>query len=542
MSNEHENDPQAEDPSLVEGAAETRYVEVPSEEKQTAPEETTQASDEGEEEEPAPLDLKQPKVSMEEGRTPDKPLEEPLSLEECIPIMRESYRNIAAIMQHQAALFERLEHQELETAKTLRKQGKAMGPEDGNPWLRTVLATAQTGMLDDQLLKATEREGSHWTPSVKHGDTELRPGQPRQKLEAGAYSDEELLSYLTKRAGVGTTYDWPLWHSGIWLRFRAPSLSDIAQMNHTLQSKRVELGTSSKGLAFSNSQQTLLNVAVNFALQFVIESNIEYKSPTDLEDKIDAMDAPLVLLGFASTMYPSGLPYAMPCVADPSKCQEIVKALLMPRELIQVDELALTQFQKNHMARRFRGKVPADDLVRYKNEHRMGRERIVWFGDVGLRLGTPSLLEQREAGELWINGIIEMTQGAFNEPEHGQNRNRYINHLGNTTSARQYAHWVKAVLERDDDTTDGYRVVSESVNVVNGFLDRTISDPKYLDDFFTKVTTFIEETIVAMVAVKSYNCPSCDTPTATEFHKRFEHLVPLDMLTLFFTLASRKLS
>lgn len=497
------------------------------------------------EEEPGePLVLEQPRVNI--VHHDDLPIDVPYEGKDKekgidpIAILRESQLNIERILEHYDKRFSEIEAREKDMEEDFKKKGKTITDGDGNLWFRTMVEAQAFAQLDHMGLKASQREGSQWDVGFNQGGTFLHPGSPRQSLGAGNHTNDELLSFLTKRAGVGTTFDFPLWHSGLWLRFRSPALTDIAAMNHELSQVRVNLGAETKGMGFSNTAQVMLNIAVNWALQFVIEANVQYNTASDLEAMIDSMDAPLVLLGMASTMYPGGLPYAMACVSDPDTCQHIRHAKLKVHLLNRVDTSRLTEEQKRHMAKRFnmRPKMTSEDIAKYKTNP----VKYVWFNDIGLRLSTPTLAAQREAGHDWIDGLTQMTTGAFNEPPSGSNRNRYISQLGRHTSARQYAHWVDAVVMKDDEAPDGIRVLKEDKLFINQFLDKVMSDDQYIDDFFDEVRAFIEESMVAMVAIPSYNCTQCGTPAADKFHERFEHLIPLDMLTLFFILANRKLN
>lgn len=498
--------------------------------------------------EPEPeLDLKQPKVNLTHQRPVDAPLPEgaEVSLMDAVVIMRESHRNVLEVMRVHEAYLEKISDVEDALVAELEKQGKPLTDSDGNAWFRTLLDTFSHAQIDLMGLKATERAESNWAQTIHHNGKELRAGKPRQSLSAGPHTPDELLAYMTKRAGQGTNVDIPLWHSGIWLRLRSPSTTEIVTLQHELAQLRVTLGSQTKGMGFSNAGQALNNLAVNFALQYVIDASVAYKTPTDLEGKIDALDGPFLLLALASAMFPGGLPYVSPCVSDIKTCNHVMKANLAFEPLQRVDDLAISTYQATIMSRRFGqqgNRTNDDELKRYREEHRAGRERIVWFENIGLRLGTPTLMDQREAGDAWVDSIVEMTQGAFNEPPHGTNRNRYISQLGNTTTARQYAHWVKAVLDRDEQATEGYQLITEDREAIGKFLNNVMSTADYSEDFFDAVRDFIEDSMVSMVAIPSYNCPQCATPVAEKFHERFEHLVPLDMLSLFFTLASRKLS
>lgn len=509
----------------------------------------TDGDDEDEPEaEPEPWtpDQKPVTFQIDPKNPPSKPLPEGAAeptFSEALSLTRESYENLTSVMDRTNELLEKLTQRDEKIVTGLLEKGKELLDTDGNIWLRTLFDSLTTARLDNIGLKAAEREGSDWRNTVVVDGRELRPGVPKQTLgDPQQLSKEELVGYFQRRSGTGTNCDFPFWHSGLWMRFKSPSLQELTGLQYELNQVKVKLGAESKGLAFSNMLQALMTVAMDFALQFVIDANVNFRTPTDLKERLDALDEPTVLLALASVMYPKGYAYSHPCVADPSKCQHITKDVLNFRGMQFNDTNSLTKWQKEFMAKRFRGSTKATDaeLAKYRGERLRGNEKIVWFGDMGLALATPTILQHEESGRAWINGIVEMTQGAFNEPPHGTNRNRYIEQLGHATTACQYAHWVCAIIERDDEGTE--TVVTRDPEVIAEILGTVMSTDEYAEDFFKKVQAFIEDSMISMVAINSFNCPHCSSPVAEKFHERFEHLVPVDMLTTVFTLANRKLN
>src|SRR5690606_11063983 len=145
-------------------------------------------------------------------------------------------------------------------------------------------------------------------------------GIPVQKLDKnGNYSRDELLSYVTRKAGAGTTIDMPLWHSGLWLRFKAPTLSELTYLNQEIANIKVSIGAETRGLAFSNVSHFIKTAVIDFALQHVTMANVSFTTPSDLKELIDIRDVPAIFLAIAATLYPNGYAYATPCVADISK-------------------------------------------------------------------------------------------------------------------------------------------------------------------------------------------------------------------------------
>jgi len=530
---------------------ETNPTEVP-EEEPTAHEETqseewgdvsgvdepTQSTDEVDEDTEGFTPAQRP-VDYTVTHNVAAPSEKTTDLESTLTLFRESYSTVSTVLDRITSLLESINTREESIHDKAKKQGREVEDTEGNPWFRSVMNALTYAQLNEMGENALARDGSAWSQTVDHEGQSLRAGQPKQKLGAGKHSAEETMTYLTRRAGVGTVFDVPLYHSGVWLRLRTPPLSAITGLQYQMQQLKVTLGSDTKGMAFSNVAQVVTSVAVDFALQYVISCNVHYTTPSDLKEKISLLDVPSLLWGMAVTLWPKGYPYAHPCMADPETCQHVTRETLNLNRLFWTDTTALTAKQRKQMSARF---APMSNTAHaeYLDEHVHGAQRLVWFGDLGLTLKVPTLQTHEEAGKEWIDGIVQMTQGAFNEPPHGSNRDQYITRLGMATTARQYSHWVASIHERDED--GNVELVSDDAEVLNEALNHVFSTDAYVDDFFGEITRYMDDSLISMVAIPSFNCPQCDSPTAKKFHKRFDHLVPLDVLTTFFTLASLKLS
>lgn len=487
-----------------------------------------------------PSTPEQKPVAYTEDLGVTKELEREVPHSELLSVFRESYSTVSKVLERSNDLLEKINQREEELYRKATSQGRQVGDEEGNPWFRQIMDALTHAQINGSGEQSVTREGSDWRQVMDHEGHQLRAGQPKQRLGDGHHSAEEKLTYLTRRAGVGTVFDVPLYHSGVWVRMKTPPLSALTSLQYQLNQLKVTLGSDSKGMAFSNTAQALTSVAVDFALQYVIDTNVHTTTPSDLKEKIQILDAPILLWGLAVTLFPNGFPYAHPCIADPENCQHITKETLNLNRLFWTDTTSLSQTQKKLMARKFQHKLSEEEHQLYHTEKVRGNRRIVWFDDLGLTLKVPSLQEYEDAGREWINGIVEMTQGAFNEPPHGANRDQYISQLAMATTARQYSHWIAEVRERDDEGDDN--VIAADEDVINEALNHIFSTDDYVETYFGKISEYVDDAMLSLVAIPSFNCPQCKSPVAETFHERFPHLVPMDVLTTFFTLVNRKLS
>lgn len=471
---------------------------------------------------------------------------DPKTIAEAVGLFRTLFRHIEPRIPDPNNLsdaMQRLIRHNERDAQRANRENRPMRDEEGSAWLRKI--------ADEEAIehaakyefgeRAQARSQSEWRQTVDYEGHRLRAGRPKQRLGASS-SDEEKILYMARRSGVGTVLDVPLYHSGVWVRLRTPQLLDLTNLDHQVSQLKVTVGNDTRGLAFSNISQTITSTVVDFALQFVIESNVHMQTGSDLKERILVPDIPVLLWGLACTIHPQGYPYAHPCMADPDNCHHIIHEVLNLHRLFFTDTTGLSQTQRKLMSRRFT-KLTEEEYQLYHSEHVHVSQRVEWFGEFGLEFKVPTLQEYEEVGKEWIDSIIETSQGSFNEPPHGSNRDRYITQLAYSASARQYAHWVRAVyfLDPDDDDQEAAEFSSDP-KMIDQTLSMIFSTEDYLEDFLTRVQKYIDDTLISMVAIPAVECPNCGNPIQDREHERFPQLVPLDVLSVFFTLVSRKLS
>lgn len=545
MSEQNHNEPTPEEPQ-------PEHVEPPKQEAEAAvpepntPEDVALPTDDDEvddgKKDDVPWTPESTKVDFNEERPTRDTLDDDTSLKDCIKIVAESQQVIAQVVEKHSEMFKGLSEWVDELYRTRRSDVAENILQDTNPWFHAFQESFQHASLSGVGDGALVRDGSEWRQVVDAEGMPLRPGMPKQRLSGTNHSLDERISYLKRRSGFGTTFDVPLYHSGIWVRLKSPSLAELAQLQEQLAQTRVNLGYQTKGMAFANAAQAISSEAVDFALQFVTDANIHYSTPSDLKEHILLLDLPVLLWGLAVTMWPKGFAYAHPCLADPKNCSHITKVNLNLNRLLWTDTVSLSKTQRAMMASKFSERLTEDDLKRYRGEHVRGNERTVWFEemDIGLVLKVPTLQHYEDEGRNWIEGIVEMTHGMFNEPPHGKNRENYILKLGAATQARQYSHWVKEIVERDPEE-GAVTAIADDEMAINEILSHVFSTEEFSNRFFNEVVAFMDSSTLSVVALPSFNCPACNNPQAETFKERFDHLIIMDVLTTFFTLVHRKL-
>lgn len=457
-----------------------------------------------------------------------------------VVVPRESIDKLVDAMDRFADVFTRKDQFYQEKNRRENESGRSLGIDDIDPWYLAFSSINHHNDMDP-VAGVTNRDGASWRQQFDYEGTNVRPGIPKLNTSSAVKSEHAAL-VIARKTDTGITWDQPLYASGIWLRFKTPTNAAKVVFQQQLDDIKVTLGAETKGLAHSAVTQKRMNLAVDFALQHVIRSNVPFQTPTDLKEKILLTDAPDVLTGLAVTMFPNGFNYTHPCIADPETCNHVEREILNLKHVMWVDTQSLTQLQKQHMAKRLHTTTD-EALERYRNETVAGQSSITWLGDdIGVRFRVPTLIDYEQAGDQWVADMIELTHGAFNEPPGGSRRDSHIQKLGDQTTARQWEHYVDAIMVKDDDGDSSEpHVISESEQI-RDILQSTFSKPAWYSSFEDAVTAYTDRTQVTVVAVNAFNCPQCGTPQGRNFYDRPDHLVRLDPLSLFFTLVNLSLT
>lgn len=411
-------------------------------------------------------------------------------------------------------------------------------------WMATFIAALSNADLNEAPNKALYRPESVWRDGIGNPAAEkhpLRPGRPQQKFDKNRrQSKEDTLAYLSYRSGQGGTYETFLPHSGIWVRLRRPALSEVVAMQTNLQAIRLKLGNETKGLAYSHASFKMINAITDLAVSCIVGSNRQYTTPSDLENEISIFDETILHHALAAVMYPDGFNYNVPCIADPDKCNAITEFKMNMSNIVFYDDAVFTKEQRKFIAKRF---APAteEDFANYRSSFSIGGPKVIWLDQVGIKLAPPSISERRIAANLWHDTLVQMTSGAFNEAPEESQRWAYISRLRDVTQATQLAHWVKAIYLLDPDAVDFEdQLFTDDPEILMEYVSSTLSEAEFYDQFRDAVLQYVNDGVIALVAKPSHQCEHCKSPQGEAFYKRMPHLVPIDMLSTFFTLAARK--
>lgn len=401
-------------------------------------------------------------------------------------------------------------------------------------WAKELQEAQATLMRGNPLAASLDRDGSDWQQFVQHENERLGASRPKYGDAGTVLTGERALLRVAAATGLGSIVQVPLWHTGIWLSFKAPPESAILELERRIANDKTTLGRLTNGMIYSNTSVFKTSYLLNFAFQYVFDTNAKEMNIDYLKSIIKVTDIPTILWGLALAIYPNGYPYVQACCNTEGTCSHLLKELLDLGKLIFTDNRALSEWQRKRMTQR-KQRMTDEDIKRYEQEHTRGGIKLVELTEtVSMNLRTPTIEHYESSGFTWINSIVEMMENAFQVPLKGDERDEYITNQGRLTTMRQYGHWVGEVLVPDTE-------ISDDRETIEGLAGLFSSDETIRDRFIEEIGKFIDNATVSLVALPKHNCPACNWPQAPEKDKSHPHLIPLNVERVFFSLLSQRI-
>lgn len=404
---------------------------------------------------------------------------------------------------------------------------------DGREWSDSLRESADALHVRGVYDRTADREGADWRQAIPSEKMNLAAGIPNLKFNTGdKVAGERAVLRMRSLLGLGTILQIPLWHSGFWITMKAPSEASLLELQRRLIENKINLGRNTHGLAFANTSVFISGWLIDFVLAHIWDTTL--KGEVDLRKTIRILDIPTIVWGLACTIWPSGFQYTRACIAEPEKCNHVVREKLNLGKLLWVDRNSLTPWQISHMTNRGGSTMSLESVQRYLDEFTLARGRSIAFSDdsVVVNFKIPTVEDYVNSGYKWVNNIVSMIDSSFTAEPNDTTRNIHITELGKATSMRQYAHWIESI--------DAAGSVIDDVESIEQVIDTMSTVDEIRTKYFEEIIKYIDDSTISIVAVPTFECPKCggDQPVPLP---RFPHLLPIDVVSSFFTLLVQKL-
>lgn len=418
---------------------------------------------------------------------------------------------------------------------------RSKSPEE-RKWISSIKDSLEYLPAHNMMAEVGQRPEADFKQGIKTAEGLQTASQPRlPDYEGRLLQGERAVLYARQRAGLGAMNSVPLSNSGFWVTLKAPSDSELIELNRMLFNDKIMLGRYTYGLMFSNITAYTIDRIVGFALDHVYESTLksDLVGTRGLKDLISCQDIPVLLAGFLRCIYSKGYKYRRACVTNPDKCTHIEEGMVDFNEMIHIDNSKFNDYQLTHMSSRQRGSRELPAVIRYKEElnSKVPSSFSIKANDsstITFKLKTPNVTEYVDSGYKWITSLVSIVESAIQTEESKDDRDAYLSSHSQASLMRQYGHWVKTI-EIDTNSV-------EDRETIELLLTEYSSDDNIRDEFTKNIIKYIEDTTLGIVGIPEYDCPVCSGKTDTHHVPRFSNVIPLDVVALFFSLTGQRLS
>lgn len=413
--------------------------------------------------------------------------------------------------------------------------------ESRKEWREVLSKSIEMCTFADSFVSSVNRDDASFTQTLEVNDTKLRASVPALKsTENEVLKGDRGIMRALSQLGLGTLFTVPLYNTGIWVTFKAPTEGYLLDLNRAMVADKVALGRSTYGLAFSSTSSYTYDRILDAALDHISDStiNINDISRADLLGLIPVTDLNTLVWGFACTMYPKGVQYERACINNPDSCDYVVKELINLTKLHYVDQTQLTHKQKVFMSDRKPKSKTIDEVKEYQKEFTLNAKRTIEVqadndSTISFVLKTPSISEYMKKSSQWIDSIVETIESSMTEVSQ-KDRNAFITIKASASAMRQYSHYIDTI------ELENANVISDE-ETIQGLLDVISTDDNLREGFIEKVLKYINETMLTVIAIPAFDCPKCGADNSGGSGTMLSELIPLDVIQLFFTLHSARM-
>ncbi len=413
---------------------------------------------------------------------------------------------------------------------------------EGREWANVVSEGLENSTYGDVYKDTLSDTAAEFRQYIDTNGKKLHGQSPKFKdVNNQNLKGERATIRLVNHLGMGSLFQVPLWHSGIWVTFKPPSDTEIIELNRIMLSDKIKFGRYTYGLAFSNISVYTVNRLVDFCLSHIYDMSVKSEDINigNIKDHINCQDIPILIWGLVCTMYPRGFNYKRACINDIEKCTNVVTETLNVFKLQWTNTEAISDWQKGFMSDRQARQKTLDEITRYKTElTKLQSKKILINKDlsneVAFTIKAPTLSEYVTSGYKWVSGLVDNIDSSLSLDNDDDERNQYIISKGQATSMRQYIHWIESI-EYGSNIIDDRETLEATLDILS-------SDDDVREEFIDAIVKYINESTISVIGIPSFDCPKCNKDQCVDSYPKVVDIIPLDVSQLFFDLLLQRIS
>lgn len=390
------------------------------------------------------------------------------------------------------------------------------------------------GLLQDRV----DDVKSDFLQGVENKDNNLVSfSSPKFRKTDGELTGEVAVLKVSKLLGLGDVLNIPLPHSGITLTIKPPTERDVIDFYNSIFREKIYLGRMTQGLTLSNHSVYINNKLFDFIIKHVHSISYSDISKDQLRNYILLPDFHILAWGFAATMYPNGFEYERPCINDIEKCNYVAKDTINMLKLLWIDNTALTDNQKAILIEQRPNKLTIDSYNKYKADHtKVFSKTITLKNSMKFHMKVPTFGEYVADGMGWVNKInTSIDNILITEGDENSVKSEMLQQYVKSSILRQFSHYIDYIEVEDSPITDR--------ETMNNVLDLLSSEDDIRNELTEETLKYKSDTTMALIGIPDFKCPKCNHEQNPDpVNDRLANVIPLDVMMLFFTLLTLRVS
>lgn len=392
-----------------------------------------------------------------------------------------------------------------------------------------------------------DSENSEWVQEFIHEDKILgvRKAKITEKYnEPIRLRGKKVRQRISALLGTGSEVRTSLFATGLDALFRPRDELEFLVLDQKINRDKVRSGYGTTGLIFQNSQYGLTEHLFDFAMDSLESINLkEYEDDEiDLSTVIRITDLPSIYHAMALANNPNGYPLELPCSSGPSVCTHVESVNLDISRILWINKTAFSKAQRSHMSQ-FRKMYSLADLETYRSSSnsKLVDDFQVKFNDrvtVTFHVEIPTVATYLEAGRAWVKATEEALIEIISAKDMtAQEKGQLVDAGKRLQVLREYSAWISKIVINRNENIEGRQDIEDALSD----LSRNIGNNKPLEEAFSKIQSFIEETATTVVAIPNYSCKVCGRDHQDPETLRHPELIPIDPSKTFLELKDRQL-
>lgn len=364
---------------------------------------------------------------------------------------------------------------------------------------------------------------------------------------SGELKGNAALAKLTRKRGTGIPVQAMLPASCIWLTINPPTRLEIIMFFESYSKNKKEFGRRTSGITFGGYSTEISKELFEFMLSYVTATNVEDMDKSELASWMKESDLSNMIAAFIACLAPDGIPFKRICDGsikindEMQPCGNRWDALMDFDKVIVVDNTRLTRWQAKMLSNTKNGSIKTSDLETYAKQRIKLVNDTLTYGDFTFTFQTPYLQQVFDEGFDWISTVNTRYHEALaNNVYTEQEKEIKLNTLIRATTMRNFAHFVSRI-----DIGDGNYVVARED--VRNYLEELSNDEDLVIAFNEAIVKFRSSNLVSVAGIPEFICSKCgrnhnleNDAKADKNTPTLKHIIPLDMVSMFFTVLATK--